>query len=68
MDEQQDIMSALSGIAHREAGVETLAFRHADRLDFHDLSVGSLSRMLIAAYRLGHARASGGAADPFAGT
>ncbi len=34
-------------------GVETLATRNSDRLDFHDIGVASLREALIAAYQAG---------------
>ena len=34
-------------------GVETLATRNSDRLDFHEIGVGALREALIAAYQAG---------------
>ena len=34
-------------------GLETLEFRNLDRLDFHEVSVGSLREALLAAYEAG---------------
>ncbi len=43
----------LEGIAQKYLGIETLAERHSDRLDFHEVGVGSLKDALEAAYRAG---------------
>ena len=42
--------------AHAE-GIETLTTRNRDSLDFHDLSVTQIKRMLEAAYKAGAADA-----------
>lgn len=60
------VKAALTAIARTEAGLPTLAFRRRDALDFHDLSVGSVRRLLLAAYRLGREHGAAGAADVFA--
>lgn len=48
-------------------GIETLETRHSDSLDFHEVSVWSLRKMLEAAYEYGAAagRAEHGKADLF---
>ena len=40
-------------IAARHLGIETLADRHSDRLDFHEVGVGGLAIALAAAYAAG---------------
>ena len=47
----------LEAIAKRH-GIETLAERKSDSLDFHDVAVWTLEAMLAEAYRLGRAEAS----------
>jgi hypothetical protein len=41
------------GIAQKHLGIETLAIRKMDSLDFHEVSVWSLKDALEAAYRAG---------------
>jgi len=48
----KEIPEILRAIARKE-GIETLEVRHSDELDFHDLDVSSIRRMLIAAYEAG---------------
>jgi len=43
----------LDQIAKQTLGLETLETRNSDRLDFHDLSVGSIRAALLAAYQAG---------------
>ena len=50
MDEMN---KTLEDIANRELGVETLAVRNSDRLDFHDVAVWSLHAALKAAFEAG---------------
>ena len=42
-------------IAQAHLGVETLASRNSDRLDFYDLGVGSIKAALEAAFKAGQA-------------
>lgn len=49
----------LTKIANQEASyIRSLEWQDSDSLDFHDLSVGQLKRMLIAAYKLGQSKKS----------
>lgn len=50
--QHNEMMKKLSIIAHAE-GIETLETRGRDCLDFHDISIASLSAMLQAAYLAG---------------
>ncbi len=50
MPTKPDILAA---IARTELGVETLATRSSDRLDFHDVAVWSIREALSAAYDAG---------------
>lgn len=43
----------LEEIAKQDLGIETLAIRGRDSLDFHDLHVASVKRALAAAYEAG---------------
>jgi hypothetical protein len=43
-------------IAHEVRLIETLDERHSDALDFHDLSVVTIRKALLAAYEAGRAR------------
>lgn len=55
MTEQADkaIETLLQRIALDHLFIETLATRHSDRLDFHDVSVWSIKSALLAAYEAG---------------
>jgi hypothetical protein len=55
-------MENICASAAMYCGVETLEQRGSDRLDFHDISVGSLKAALEHAYRSGY---SAGKADGF---
>ncbi len=52
----------LEQIAHRHLNVETLATRHSDRLDFHDVAVWSIEAALKSAFEAGQQAAQKGAA------
>lgn len=43
----------LAAIASRYLGADTLAERHSDALDFHDVHVGNIRAALLAAYEAG---------------
>ena len=45
--------ATLDRIARDILGLETLATRHADSLDFHDLAVWTIRNALLAAYEAG---------------
>ena len=47
------VVAALEQIAREELGIDTLAERGRDRLDFHDVGVAGLRRALERAYELG---------------
>lgn len=47
------IPAMLEEIARRHLGLETLATRNSDRLDFHDMAVWSMRAALEAAYEAG---------------
>lgn len=47
------VAAALEQIAREELGIETLAERRSDRLDFHDVGVAGLRRALRRAYEMG---------------
>jgi hypothetical protein len=49
----QDLNQILETIAKQHLFVETLATRHSDRLDFHDVSVWGIKAALEAAYLAG---------------
>jgi hypothetical protein len=51
--------SAITEIAVRHLGLDSLDERGSDRDDFHDLSVGSIRAALEAAYAAGAASATG---------
>lgn len=51
----------LEHIAQKHLGLETLAERKSDSLDFHDLAVWSIEAALKAAFEAGQ-QAAGGAA------
>lgn len=61
-DTPQDLFPKLECIAREHLGIETLATRNSDRLDFHDLSVGSIKAALAAAFEAGRAHAQAAAA------
>ncbi len=46
----------LTEIARRHLGLQTLAARNSDSLDFHEVAVWSLRAALEAAFELGRAR------------
>lgn len=46
----------LEAIARKHLCIETLATRNSDRLDFHEVGVGSLRDALEAAFRAGQAQ------------
>ena len=48
----------LTEIARRHLGLQTLAARNSDSLDFHEVAVWSLRAALEAAFELGRARGS----------
>lgn len=50
---------AIVEVAARHLGLDTLDERASDRLDFHDLSVGSIRAALEAAYAAGAASVAG---------
>ena len=52
--------ATLQQIASTTLDVETLETRHADRLDFHEVSVWALKSALEAAYQAGQQAATGG--------
>lgn len=52
----------LEQIAQRHLNVETLATRHSDGLDFHDVAVWSIEAALKAAFEAGQQAAQKGAA------
>ncbi|MBL0143844.1 MAG: hypothetical protein IPP91_17505 [Betaproteobacteria bacterium] len=47
------IETLLTHIAQKHLGIETLAARNSDSLDFHDVAVWSLRDALEAAYKAG---------------
>lgn len=47
------LFKKLEAIAKRYSGIQTLTQRNRDSLDFHDISVWSLTDCLEAAYKLG---------------
>jgi hypothetical protein len=49
----QDLIAQFEAICAREGVCETLQWQHMDRLDFHEVSVGDLTRLMCAAYTLG---------------
>ena len=51
----QPVDQQLEAIAKKHLWIETLATRHSDRLDFHEVGVGSLKDALRAAYEAGRA-------------
>lgn len=51
------IEAVLAAIAKETLGIETLATRKCDALDFHDVAVWSVKAALEAAYRAGLAAA-----------
>lgn len=55
--------TTLNAIAAQFLGIETLATRNRDALDFHDIAVWNIKAALEAAYRAGlHAAANNAAA------
>jgi hypothetical protein len=58
MEQEKEVVFkslAISQIASKTLGIKTLDTRNSDRLDFHDLSVGSISAALDQAYEAGKA-------------
>lgn len=51
--EPDPVDAALEQIAREELGIETLAERGSDRLDFHDIGVAGLRAALWRAYEMG---------------
>ncbi len=52
MDEKT--IKQLTKIANNESSsISSLDWQNSDNLDFHELSVGQIKRMLMAAYKLG---------------
>jgi len=47
------VPATLEEIARRHLGLETLATRNSDSLDFHDMAVWSMRAALEAAYEAG---------------
>jgi len=58
----QQIEPLLERIALDHLFIETLATRHSDRLDFHDVSVWAVKSALLAAYQAGMAASHSAAA------
>jgi hypothetical protein len=56
----QAIEPTLEQIAKQELGVETLATRNSDQLDFYDLNVASVKAALLKAYEAGARQGGGG--------
>jgi len=55
----ENASEAAARIATEVCGIETLARRCSDRLDFHDLAVWTIERALVAAFEAGRAAAGG---------
>jgi hypothetical protein len=58
MDQEKEVVfkaSAISAIALNTLGIKTLDTQNSDRLDFHDLAVGSIRAALNEAYEAGKA-------------
>ncbi|HNG61518.1 MAG TPA: hypothetical protein PKZ52_16970 [Cellvibrionaceae bacterium] len=51
--------ATITHIASHYFGIETLATRNRDALDFHHIAVWNLKAALEAAYRAGHVSATG---------
>ena len=47
----------LAALSHKHLRIETLETRNSDALDFHEIDVASLKRLLIAAYTAGYENA-----------
>jgi hypothetical protein len=61
MASKPDTLDALlERIALQHLRIETLQTRHSDRLDFHDVGVGSLKDALQAAFEAGQRSAAAG--------
>ena len=56
------IDTILTLIAQKHLGIDTLQTRHADSLDFHDVSVWGVKSALVAAYQAGLAAGQNAAA------
>jgi hypothetical protein len=54
---QTDKTALIHEIAKRHLGLETLATRNSDNLDFHDLPVWSIEAALEAAFEAGRSAA-----------
>ena len=52
-DDRDRVNTILEDIAKRELQIPTLRGRQSDRLDFHEVSVVTLKRALLAAYEAG---------------
>jgi len=52
-DDPAAIEARLTQIAQQVLKVTTLEYRHSDRLDFHEVSVGQIKLALRAAYEAG---------------
>lgn len=48
-----DRTTIINEIANKTIGIETLETRHSDSLDFHELSVWDIKKMLELAYTAG---------------
>lgn len=57
--EAERAMAAARKIAKDILGIETFRQRGLDRLDFHEIFVGSLGDALVAAYRAGRRSRAG---------
>lgn len=57
--EAERAMTAARKIAKDLLGIETFRQRGVDRLDFHEIFVGSLGDALVAAYRAGRRSRAG---------
>lgn len=58
--EAERAMAAARKIAKEVLGIETFRQRGVDRLDFHEIFVGSIGEALVAAYRAGRRSRAGG--------
>jgi hypothetical protein len=66
MDQEKEVVFkaiAISAIALNTLGIKTLDVQNSDRLDFHDLSVGSIRTALNEAYEAGKAAGKNNATD-----
>lgn len=51
----EQIQSLVAQIAKEQLGIKTLTPRNSDHFDFHDVSVWSVERALMAAFEAGRA-------------